>query len=80
MEQLVRQLSVTAGRPVLDRTGLTGLYSYKLDWWPANRPAPPEIETPSMFAAVQQLGLKLESTRGVVRKFVIDSAERPAEH
>jgi uncharacterized protein (TIGR03435 family) len=80
MEQLVRQLSVTAVRPVLDRTGLTGLYSYKLDWWPANRAAPPDVETPSMFVAVQQLGLKLESARGTVRKFVIDSAEKPREN
>jgi len=43
MEQLARQLSVTAGRPVVDRTGLTGYYAYILDWSPANRAPEPDF-------------------------------------
>jgi len=78
MDQIARQLSHTAGRPVIDRTGITGLYQYKLEWWPANVVPPADIETPSMFVAVQELGLKLESAKGPVQKFVIDSAEKPA--
>ena len=64
-----------AGRPVLDRTGLTGVYSFKLDWSYTDTGTP---EVPSLFAALQeQLGLKLESTKGPVEFIVIDHAEKP---
>jgi uncharacterized protein (TIGR03435 family) len=79
IEQLVNQLSFTAGRPVLDRTGLTGYFAYTLDWYPANRIPPPDLDTPSMFAALEeQLGLRLESTKGPVERLVIDHAEEPS--
>ena len=81
MEQLARQLSFTAGRPVIDRTGLAGFYSFALDWFPADRVPPPDLDVPTMFQAVQeQLGLKLESTKGPVEKLVIDRAEKPSEN
>ena len=81
MAQLVDQLSFTAGRPVLDRSGLTGEYAYTLDWFPANRIPPPELDAPSMFAALQeQLGLRLEPSKGPVERLVIDHAERPSEN
>jgi uncharacterized protein (TIGR03435 family) len=39
---------------------------------------PPLADGPSLFVALQeQLGLKLESTKGPVDVFVIDHAERP---
>ena len=47
---------------------------------PAGVPAPPPIDPngPSLFTALQeQLGLKLESTRGPVDVLVIDSVEMP---
>ena len=79
MADLVKQLSVTAGRPVVDRTGLAGRYTFTLDWFPANRIAPPELDAPTMFDAVQnQLGLKLESTTGPRERLVIDGAVRPS--
>jgi uncharacterized protein (TIGR03435 family) len=55
MEQLARQLSVTAGRPVIDKTGLTGYYAYTLDWFPANRPVEPDSDIPSIFTARKSL-------------------------
>lgn len=79
MVRLAGQLSFTAGRPVEDRTGLAGYYAFTLDWFPANRIPPPDLDAPSMFAAVQeQLGLRLEQARGQVEKLVIDGAERPS--
>lgn len=81
MEQLTRQLAGTSGRFVVDKTGLTGLYAFTLDWWPANRVPPPEVETPTMFVALQeQLGLKLESTKGPMERLVIDRVEKPREN
>jgi uncharacterized protein (TIGR03435 family) len=79
MEGLARQLSSTTDRPVVDRTGLAGYYAFTLDWYPANRIPPPDMDVPSMFAAVQeQLGLRLEPSKGQVEKLVIDHAEKPS--
>jgi uncharacterized protein (TIGR03435 family) len=74
------------GRPIVDRTGLTGLYDLELTWTPDTPPAgrdgapPPGFDPngPSLFTAVQeQLGLRLEATTGPVEVLVIDSANRP---
>jgi uncharacterized protein (TIGR03435 family) len=81
MEQLARQLAGTSARFVVDRTGLTGLYAFTLEWWPANRTPPPDSDVPSMFDALQeQLGLKLETAKGPVEKLVIDRAQKPSEN
>jgi len=67
------------GRPVLDRTGLTGDYAFDLRWSPdADRARRVDPDFPSLFTAIrEQLGLKLEATKGLVDVLVIDSAERP---
>jgi uncharacterized protein (TIGR03435 family) len=81
MAQLTTQLSVTAGRPVIDKTGLTEHYAFTLDWFPANRDPEPDSNVPSMFTAVQeQLGLKLESGKAQIEMFVIDHVEKPSEN
>jgi uncharacterized protein (TIGR03435 family) len=80
----------TIQRPVVDRTALTGRFDLDLTYVPElesinGRPAsespflPAQITgAPSIFTAVQeQLGLKLESTRGPVDVLVIDRAEQP---
>jgi uncharacterized protein (TIGR03435 family) len=78
MEQLALRLSGNgAGRPVMDKTGLTGKYTYKLNW--VNGTPARDSEWPSLFVALQeQLGLKLESTRGPSEFIVIDHAEKPS--
>jgi len=81
MEQLVLQLAGTGGRYVVNQTGLTGRYAFTLDWWPANRIPPPDSDAPSMFKALEeQLGLKLEATRGPIEMLVIDHAEKPSDN
>ena len=79
-----------AGRPVLDKTGLTSTYKFQLEWTPAPgegglppRPdvAPPDPSGPSLFAALQeQLGLRLQSAKGPVESLVIEAAEKPTEN
>jgi uncharacterized protein (TIGR03435 family) len=67
-------------RPVVDRTGLTGTYDFDLRFAAAAAlaAAPDAPNLPSIFTAIQeQLGLKLETSRGPVEMFVIDSVERP---
>lgn len=81
LDRLTDQLSYTAGRPVIDRTGLTALYDFDLDWFPANRVPPADSTVPSMFVAVQeQLGLRLESSTGPQEFLVIDQATRPTDN
>jgi uncharacterized protein (TIGR03435 family) len=70
MSQIATGLSLYVDRVVLDRTGLTGRFDVSLDW-------PPET-TVGIFTALQeQLGLKLEATRGPVDVVVIDSVSQP---
>ena len=81
MEALAQQVSRSAGRPVVDKTGLTGLYQYRLEWLPENRISDTESNIPSVFTALEeQLGLKLEATRVPFQFLVVDHAERPSEN
>jgi uncharacterized protein (TIGR03435 family) len=77
-------LSGELGRPLHDGTGLTGKFTFKLQWVPdESQPnsfgeAPPaDAVGPSIFAAMQdQLGLKLEPKKLPVEMFVIDHIDR----
>jgi uncharacterized protein (TIGR03435 family) len=78
-------------RTVIDKTGFTGLFDFRLDFLPdettaALPPPPPDAASasldsrnPSILTALQeQLGLRLESTKGPVDVIVIDHVERPS--
>jgi uncharacterized protein (TIGR03435 family) len=68
-------------RPLIDKTGLMGLYDVTLRWTPEPTEGARPSEFPTLFTAVQeQLGLKLESGKGAVDMFVIDSVQRPSEN
>ncbi len=75
-------LSGMMGRPVLDRTGLTGEFDFALDY-EKDPDAPPgnlSLVGPAMFTAFQeQLGLKLESTKAPLEVIVVDGAEHPPQ-
>jgi bla regulator protein blaR1 len=77
-----------SGRMVVDRTGLSGAWDFELTYTPEGRGGPgpatdapaADANAPSFFTAVQeQLGLKLESTKGPVEVLVVDSIEKPVE-
>lgn len=68
---------------LIDKTNLTGSYDIKLQWnaelTSAADPSP--ADRPSVFAALQdQLGLKLEATKGAVEILVIDSVQKPSQN
>ena len=76
MAPLAENLRGGAGRVVIDRTGLTGAYNFKLEWAP--NPANTTDARPSLFTALQeQLGLRLQSSTAPLPVVVIDSIARP---
>jgi uncharacterized protein (TIGR03435 family) len=82
MAQLAGQFSRRNGvdRPVIDKTGLTGMYDYKLQWGD-DAAATPEADALSIFTAMQeQLGLKLEPAKAPIQVLVVDRADKPSEN
>jgi uncharacterized protein (TIGR03435 family) len=59
------------GRPVLDRTGLKGVYGFFVQW-PKDEKFLPAMQ--------EQLGLKLESLKGSVDILVIGRIEKPGSN
>jgi bla regulator protein blaR1 len=96
LQMLATQLSNQTGRVVVDQTGLKGDYDFELDWTPdlgqgggpfgpfpegPGAPPPPNPNGPTLFTAIQeQLGLRLESTKGPVETIVIDRIEKPSDN
>jgi len=87
MSMLATNLANVAGRPVIDKTGLTEKYDWVLEWtsdMPAtgsDAPQPVDSPGPTIFTALQeQLGLKLEPSKGPVDTIVIDHVDRPTEN
>jgi uncharacterized protein (TIGR03435 family) len=82
MEQLARQFSKAnnVDRPVIDKTGLTGMYDYKLEWGDDTATtADPGVV--SVFTAFQQqLGLRLQPADAPVQVLIIDHAEKASEN
>lgn len=73
-------------RPIVDETGLTGVYNIEIEF---TREEPdqlgttdlPDTAAPNLLEALQQqLGLKLERTKAPVDVIVIDHAEQPGEN
>jgi uncharacterized protein (TIGR03435 family) len=75
---VARQLSV----PVIDRTHLSGLFSFQMFYASEGSPdVAGEPNAPAFTTALQeQLGLTLESTRGPVDVLVVDSIQQPTEN
>ena len=79
MDQLAKALSKQElGRVVLDNTGLTGKYDFTLNFIGENSgPPTPDQIGPNIFRALQeQLGLRLESKKGMVDVLTIDHLEK----
>ena len=90
VDSLAQALSRVTGRLVVNRTGLTGRFDLDLQWTDlslllsgggnldASASPPISADSTSLYTALQdQLGLRLQSTRGPVEVLVIDGAELP---
>jgi uncharacterized protein (TIGR03435 family) len=81
---VANQLGYALNRTVIDKTGLTGKYDLSLKWTPDDQPPSDDVSgdhAPGLFTAVQeQLGLKLEPSKGPVDTLIIDHIEMPSEN
>jgi uncharacterized protein (TIGR03435 family) len=77
----VEQLGYSVNRTVINKTGLTGKYNLSLRWTPDDQDPDDngsDNQAPHLFTALQeQLGLKLEPSKGPVDTLVIDHVEMP---
>jgi uncharacterized protein (TIGR03435 family) len=71
MADWAKSLNGQDGRLVLDRTGLTGEYSFYFDNDPAGRP---------VLNRQEEIGLKIEDGTAAIDVWVIERAERPSEN
>jgi len=67
--------SAYVNKTVVDQTGLTGSYDFRLDW--VARANIDTIGGLTMFGAIEKLGLKLEEKKLTLPVVVIDHVEKP---
>ena len=80
MSEFQRFLTGQTQRVVIDRTGLAGAWDFELTFAPPDVTVAvsPDLNAPSLFTALQeQLGLRLDATRGPAEVLVVDRIERP---
>jgi len=88
MDRFAEVLSRQMDLPVVNHTGLDGVFDLKLEWSPESA-TPVKLGTDgvamesglSIFTAIQQqLGMRLRSDKRPVEVLVIDHAEKPSEN
>ena len=92
MSDLALYVENWAERPVIDRTGIQGLFHIETRPWTTLRPGPPPAagakgedgsdvaDLPTLFTVFANLGLKLESQKAPVEIFEITHIEKPAQN
>jgi uncharacterized protein (TIGR03435 family) len=92
MRDLASFVSNWTDRPIVDKTGLTGLYQFDTRGWadlrPGPAPAPGALSEdgqeagslPTVFTLFAEMGLKLEAQRAAVEMFTVESVQRPSEN
>jgi uncharacterized protein (TIGR03435 family) len=89
MPRLAESLARLLAAPVVDMTGVTGAYTFNLEYTPEVQHPPGsheglalDAETgPSLFDILsQKLGLRLENRKLLRDRLVIDGVERPSEN
>jgi bla regulator protein blaR1 len=89
MADLALAVSNFADRPVIDRTGIEGLFEINTEGWVPMRPRPggtatggdagiDDPERPTLYMIFERLGLKMESSKAPVEMFVVEHIEKPS--
>lgn len=79
MSQLISILRGELKRPVLEMTGIQGVFDVKLDWAPDGKETASSL--PSLFTAIEeQLGLKLQAGKSPIEVLMVDHAEKASEN
>jgi uncharacterized protein (TIGR03435 family) len=87
MAEFTKALQYVLDRPVVDHTGLTGRWDFRVQWTPDESqfggmvsPSPGNTNAaPGLFTAIQeQVGLKLELVRAMAEVLVVDHVEKPS--
>jgi uncharacterized protein (TIGR03435 family) len=95
MPAFAKMLSAMIGREVIDKTGITGRFALHLEFAmddaliglrkpvrpdTSDQPTDPDARPTIRTALQEQLGLRLEASKGPVDVLVIDHVERPTEN
>jgi uncharacterized protein (TIGR03435 family) len=95
MSDMVLFVANWTDRPLVDRTGIKGLFDVETDGWVPMRPRPapaPGAEAsaediamadparPTLQMVMARLGLKIETQKAPVEMYVIDRIEKPTEN
>lgn len=89
VSSLVTLLQGSSDRIIIDKTNLTGRFDihfrFHRDTAPSTpaqdgAPSPAAPAAPSIFTAIQDLGLKLESARAPLDVVIIESVQKPSEN
>ena len=82
ISSLSNALSLMLGRPVINRTGLSGRFDFEVDYVPMAISGTLTVDDPdrvSIFTAIQeQLGLRLHAEDVAIEVLVIDGIHRPS--
>jgi bla regulator protein BlaR1 len=80
-------LSPQLRRPIIDKTGLTGLFDYHFDAASGAPNSSPQLDDPAyqdtidtITNALEKLGLKIQPAKGTTESVVVDHVERPSEN
>jgi uncharacterized protein (TIGR03435 family) len=79
MTRLANTLAAALRRTVINKTGFAGVFDLHFEYAPVEDTT--DSTRPSIFTALQeQLGLRIESTKGPVEVLVVDRVQRPSEN
>jgi bla regulator protein BlaR1 len=83
MSDLASAVENWTDRPLLDKTGIQGLYRIETKpWLPMDAMAARSDvpDAPTVFEMFETLGLRMEAQKGVVEVYVVDHIEKPSEN
>lgn len=80
MGDFVQLVGVSADRPVIDKTGLTGDIDYEINYGTQDVRNIDDMNRAIIDAIKDQLGLKLEPAKDSIDTLVVDQAQKPSEN